>query len=816
MARTLYVRGERSAARGHTRSACDLYRECLDLTPRDSYAWLALCKVLQRTNATASEVRATFEQADACGSVHVAHAWARFEEDLGNVEEARYLYARALQLDPASAYVRHAWGLLERKRGHADRALEILEGGPDQRGLLAVAAAETRHAGDDNGLRDALLEVLGTSPSHFDAVAYRAFARVARSPGERCAALRRALESENSHICVSELADALADDAGDVDGARDVLQQFIERKHPDSKAYLYAARKLARLEHANGDLEKAKSWYDAALDGRETVPPVGVFLDAARCAGDRGDDAGARKLLTRATRAHRGKARPHVMLADLELRRQNYEDCEQCLARAVRADPSDGSAHVALGVSRLRRRDVAGARDAYRNGLKALKANANAYDRWAPSLWVAWATLEGDRGRYDEAASLLDAATRWLAKKRPRREDVAYVYHARGSLDLRRRRPRDAAAAFEAGLRLLPPSGTTGRRDRSASCLLLGLAKAKARLDDEDAVRRPHGVHARRAAARLTQRQERPFARRPALRDARGCFDAAAKADASHGECWRDWAAYELSQGASDDAASLLAAAVRAACVPASVDLACAHAEALLQKRKRTYLSVLAVDEDTREEDRERLQSARDVLEAALEWYARKIWRKQRPFSDANVLVWFEAALDGANDRLARKARDDAGELLARWAELEIKNAPAGGYAAQLAALALQAAPRSATALLASGAVCEAKRDFPGAARFFVEALDVRPDQGIMYSALARAQKATGDWGGARATLAQGVEHAPTFAPLWHEASELAAMVGDLDNLAELHTRALKLFPNGISRGRAVEEQSYGPPGWSQ
>ena len=61
-----------------------------------------------------------------------------------------------------------------------------------------------------------------------------------------------------------------------------------------------------------------------------------------------------------------------------------------------------------------------------------------------------------------------------------------------------------------------------------------------------------------------------------------------------------------------------------------------------------------------------------------------------------------------------------------------------------------------------------------------------------------------------------GVEHAPTFAPLWHEASELAAMVGDLDNLAELHTRALKLFPNGISRGRAVEEPSYGPPGWYQ
>ena len=204
MARTLYVRGERSAARGHTRSACDLYRECLELTPRDSYAWLALCKVMQRTNATAHEIRGTFAQADECNSVHIAHAWARFEEDEGHVEDARHLYERALTLDPDSAYVRHAWGLLERKHNNPTRALEIFEGGTDQRGLLAVAAAETRFHGDERGLRDALLEVLGTSPSRHDAVAYRAFARVARSPGERCAALRRALEVDDSHTCVAE------------------------------------------------------------------------------------------------------------------------------------------------------------------------------------------------------------------------------------------------------------------------------------------------------------------------------------------------------------------------------------------------------------------------------------------------------------------------------------------------------------------------------------------------------------------------------------------------------------------------------------
>ena len=200
MARTLYVRRRALRARRHTRSACDLYRECLELTPRDSYAWLALCKVMQRTNATAPEIRGTFAQADECNSVHIAHAWARFEEDEGHVEDARHLYERALTLGPRLGLCETRVGACsERKHNNPTRALEIFEGGTDQRGLLAVAAAETRFHGDERGLRDALLEVLGTSPSRHDAVAYRAFARVARSPGERCAALRRALEVDDSH-----------------------------------------------------------------------------------------------------------------------------------------------------------------------------------------------------------------------------------------------------------------------------------------------------------------------------------------------------------------------------------------------------------------------------------------------------------------------------------------------------------------------------------------------------------------------------------------------------------------------------------------
>ena len=46
MSRSLYVRGERRLGTGRYEEAADLFRECVALTPKDSYAWRALATAL--------------------------------------------------------------------------------------------------------------------------------------------------------------------------------------------------------------------------------------------------------------------------------------------------------------------------------------------------------------------------------------------------------------------------------------------------------------------------------------------------------------------------------------------------------------------------------------------------------------------------------------------------------------------------------------------------------------------------------------------------------------------------------------------------
>ena len=834
MSRSLYVRGERRLGSGRYKDAADLFSECVALTPKDSYAWRALATALAADpGGRASDARDAFARGAAhCGSVHLVHAWASFEAAEQQHDAARGLYERALALDPASAYVRHAWGALERDVFHDDaKALALFEDASAAKSaLLDVAAAETRYGGDVRRLRAHLLELLGArSPRRDDAVVYRAFARCAMSGDERVAALQRALEAEpRSGAAAVELAEAYEDDLGDPRRARAFLRSFLDggprngtkaRDPRGASQRRCAAKALARLERdAFGNLDQAARWYARALreDSAAAKPDCGVAIAAAECAVERGHDALARDLLGRAAKAHPKCASPWIALAKLDVARGDRDAAERCFAVALKAEPTHGAASLALGKCRHEVwRDAEGAKEAYRGGLSTLhrgRETSRAYAQWAPALWHAWAQVELAQDAHGRAATLLNRGLKeidWARRKRRRLpthgKDEAFLRHSLGSLELRRKRPKEALDAFRSGYARLEPTTRPTRRDRSASLLLLGAAKASAACetarhdaDERDAPPGPSPL-VKKAAERLAGSFKRTFWRRNTtapLKTAPECFDLATRADPSHAEAWTDWAAYELKRGDPEAAAALLDAAAAAPIVAASVDLAKARADAALRDGDDG-----ADDEPdakrAKARRRERLAEARKALALGA---ARFVDGVDGELAPNRVLE----ALDGALPRRSEHAppgkrgaaRAGAAQLLAHWSDLELKN---GGdpQAKRLAALALRADGACAEAHFALGNVLDRRGD-AAAEACFEDAVALDPALGPAHAALAALRRAKGDFGGCRAALARGLDDAPNYAHLWHAAAELEAILGNLDGLAKLHERARDAFPSGL------------------
>jgi predicted Zn-dependent protease len=50
-------------------------------------------------------------------SIHLWHGWAMHEQSLGNIDKARELLDKALEIDSGNGYVCHSYGLLEMQCG---------------------------------------------------------------------------------------------------------------------------------------------------------------------------------------------------------------------------------------------------------------------------------------------------------------------------------------------------------------------------------------------------------------------------------------------------------------------------------------------------------------------------------------------------------------------------------------------------------------------------------------------------------------------------------------------------------------------------
>ena len=132
---------------GRWRLACQKFHQILDIDPYDAHSHLGLARLEARrehhknnnsnnntaTSTSTSTSTATAEEngsdnqcnareafhrgTSLCpNSIHLWQAWAIYEESQGNIEEARRIFERALDIDAYNPYVCHAYGLMEKNK----------------------------------------------------------------------------------------------------------------------------------------------------------------------------------------------------------------------------------------------------------------------------------------------------------------------------------------------------------------------------------------------------------------------------------------------------------------------------------------------------------------------------------------------------------------------------------------------------------------------------------------------------------------------------------------------------------------------------
>lgn len=124
----MYHQAQDLIRNGDNAEARRLLYVCINKNEKDSHSWLALARLEAKTGniQTARDLFARSLQL--CpGNIHILHAWGLLEQKHGNIKLARECWAEAYAIDPLNAYVCHAFSNLERRLRNFEKAKEILQ-----------------------------------------------------------------------------------------------------------------------------------------------------------------------------------------------------------------------------------------------------------------------------------------------------------------------------------------------------------------------------------------------------------------------------------------------------------------------------------------------------------------------------------------------------------------------------------------------------------------------------------------------------------------------------------------------------------------
>ena len=496
-------------------------------------------------------------------SVHLWQAWAMHEEGWGNVDYARGLYQKALNLDPFNPYVCHAYGLMEQRSGNIEYAEQLLRT-PIQSSAnssctaalvcslgellinqkryhdarivyldnvqrvsserqisevyLAAAWLEEKQFHDFTRAEELLQIALSKSPENS-----RAQVALARLEG-------RKIEGRKNQGMFNNNTNSTMKNEESFNGGvaitrncaiRNRLKNIcasIERKHLDQNNITTSSIsevKDGRIFNTWANLEIKCGNYTAARDilakAMRIFPRDHSIVQAAGNVEQRLGNLSAADEFYSASLSIQPSAPALVAIAMLELRKNNRtETCnmtkvEKLFEEALLLDRRHGPVYNAYGIMELQRGNIEKARGIYTRGLQT-RCTASA------SVYHGLAKLELSQGNLETARSILieglkEAEYQDAMMDNHQRDRASFLAHTLGMLELRCNRAAEAKQVFLDGL----------HRHGGSSQLLLGAALCELKLGNENR--------------------------------ARHLFEQAVTADRKHAQAWQCWGVVEMRAG---------------------------------------------------------------------------------------------------------------------------------------------------------------------------------------------------------------------------------------------------------------------------
>ncbi len=329
--------------------------------------------------------------------------WARLYAQVGLLDRADDIFQKALTREPRNVYLRHAFSTFLIERGRYQEAevrlMRLKEEQPENLYVLHSLAELEKRRGRPEDARRWYEEILKRDPEHIPTfVAYADLRREQGNYEEAGKLLRQALALDPGSVYAWNLLGQVEAEQGHFDEARSCFEEALKRD-PRNLQTFHAQSTIARRR---GHFQEAKQWLEQA----EALNPESPYVLHAwgELAKEQEDFEEARKRFDTLLSLEPTNVPALVAYADL-LGKWGDADKGLELLRQVEA----------IEAQRVRRNPYLdtlwGELEAWQNRFSEAEAHFRQHPGHVPTL-AAWAKMEADRGRFEEARRLLQEALR--------------------------------------------------------------------------------------------------------------------------------------------------------------------------------------------------------------------------------------------------------------------------------------------------------------------------------------------------------------------------------------------------------------------